>query len=286
MGYSSRYRSPTTWMTARSFPSGDQSASTTPSRISRGVPPAMGARASVPSNTAQLLGRGRTRNASSSRDETARIKASVSPRDRIRGWPLGWRTPRAGCCPSGRCRGSSRRPVRTPPSPRCRVRKVSLWNVGGVQGGARPRPSHRPSPATASNKAGPRTKAMSRRRFGEREVRRRRRPRLGGGAFEGEGEVARGLEAVLGGLLEAAAHDAEKPRRELGSVGQGLRRILAQDRAQGIGGARALERPLAGEHLEEHGAEGEEVRAVIGGEAPHLLGRHVADRAQDRARAL
>ena len=42
----------------------------------------MGARASVPSNTAQLLARGRTRNASSSRDETARIKASVSPSDR------------------------------------------------------------------------------------------------------------------------------------------------------------------------------------------------------------
>ena len=82
IGYSSRYRSPTTWMTASSFPSGDQSASSTPSRTSRGVPPAMGARASVPSNTLKLLDRGRRSSASSSREEIARIKASFSPRER------------------------------------------------------------------------------------------------------------------------------------------------------------------------------------------------------------
>ena len=48
MGYSIRLRFPTWRVTARLFPSGDQSASPTFSRISRGAPPARGTRASVP----------------------------------------------------------------------------------------------------------------------------------------------------------------------------------------------------------------------------------------------
>jgi len=61
------------------------------------------------------------------------------------------------------------------------------------------------------------------------------------------------------------------------------RRILGEDRVHGFDGAVAAERPRPGKHLVEHHAEREDVRAVIGGGAAHLLRRHVAGRPEHHA---
>ena len=55
------------------------------------------------------------------------------------------------------------------------------------------------------------------------------------------------------------------------------------DRRDERGLVRAREGLLAGRHLVQHGAEGEDVRARVGFLAFELLGRHVLERAEDRA---
>ena len=62
-----------------------------------------------------------------------------------------------------------------------------------------------------------------------------------------------------------------------------VRRVLLQDRRHRVGGRVAVERAPAREHLVEDRAEGEDVAARVGGLAAHLLGRHVAERAEDDA---
>ena len=61
-------------------------------------------------------------------------------------------------------------------------------------------------------------------------------------------------------------------------------RLLLEDRRHGLGAGLAVEGPGARDHLVEHRAEGEQVRAAVRGLAAHLLGRHVVDGAQHRAR--
>ncbi len=56
--------------------------------------------------------------------------------------------------------------------------------------------------------------------------------------------------------------------------------ILLEDRRGGLDAGRSAERSLPGQHLVEDDTEGEDVRAVIGGLALHLLGRHVGDGAE------
>ena len=74
-------------------------------------------------------------------------------------------------------------------------------------------------------------------------------------------------------------------RRGDGAVrGDEIRRILLEDRGHRVGGRVAFERSLPREHLVEHGAEREDVGALVRGLAAHLLGRHVGERAEDRAR--
>ena len=57
-----------------------------------------------------------------------------------------------------------------------------------------------------------------------------------------------------------------------------------EDRGQGVGRGVAGEGPAARQHLVQHGPEREDVRAMVRGQAPHLLRGHVAERAQHHAR--
>ena len=109
----------------------------------------------------------------------------------------------------------------------------------------------------------------------------------GGGSgqrLQVEGEVVGGVEALFGVLLEAVAHDPLEAGGDV-LVGDGeIRRVLLEDRRHRVRGRVAVERALAREHLVEDRAEGEDVAAGVGGPAAHLLGRHVAERAQHDAR--
>ena len=100
-----------------------------------------------------------------------------------------------------------------------------------------------------------------------------------------ERDVARRLEALLRVLLEAVQDDpVERGRQRLALLG-GRRGVLLEDRVHRLDGRVALGTRGARQHLVEHDAEREDVGAVIDGLPAHLLGRHVAHRAEHRARA-
>ncbi len=61
-------------------------------------------------------------------------------------------------------------------------------------------------------------------------------------------------------------------------------RVDLEDGRQRIAHRLSAERLSAGQHLEEHRAEGEDVRAAVGGTAVRLLRRHVGRGAEDDAR--
>src|ERR1700704_5601339 len=82
MGYSSRFRPPTSLTTARLLPSGDQSAHCTFSSTSLGAPPASGALASVPTFTQVPVRWVLRATAISPVGETANNWVCSSPRDR------------------------------------------------------------------------------------------------------------------------------------------------------------------------------------------------------------
>ena len=106
---------------------------------------------------------------------------------------------------------------------------------------------------------------------------RRRREQL-----ERECKIVRGVEAIVGPLLEAAADDARDGRRH---ARRQLRGVVLEDRGQRFRHRVALERPGTGQHLVHHDAEREDVRARVHRIGPHLFRRHVAGRAHDDARA-
>ena len=109
----------------------------------------------------------------------------------------------------------------------------------------------------------------------------RRRP---GNGLESEGDVPRELEPLLRILLQAAPGNPLESRRSALDLFRHLRRLVAQDRGQGLRGAVAAEGTGSREHLVEDGAEREYVRSDIGRLTARLLGRHVADRSQDDPR--
>ncbi len=104
-----------------------------------------------------------------------------------------------------------------------------------------------------------------------------------GKMFEIECDVAGGMETRLGILFQAMLHDALQRRRNIAIGLAEVGRILLEDGAHGVGRRLAVEGALAGEHLVENGAEGEDVGAGIDGLAANLLGRHIARGAQHHA---
>ncbi|MFO7694081.1 MAG: hypothetical protein R6V57_13415 [Vicinamibacterales bacterium] len=62
------------------------------------------------------------------------------------------------------------------------------------------------------------------------------------------------------------------------------RRVHVQDLVEDLRRADAVERAPAGQALEQHGAEGEQVAAAVDRTLLHLLGRHVRRRALARRR--
>ena len=98
-------------------------------------------------------------------------------------------------------------------------------------------------------------------------------------------DVSRRLPAVLGVLGQAGAHDpVERGRRHRGDL-RDLRRLVAQDRRDERRLRRAGEGLPARRHLEENGAQSEDVRPRVRVPALQLLGRHVLKRPEDRALA-
>ena len=82
---------------------------------------------------------------------------------------------------------------------------------------------------------------------------------------------------------DSATRDARGRERGCGWTPK-VRRIFLEDRRHRLDGGVAPKGAPSGEQLVEDRAEGKDVGAVIGGLAPDLLGRHVADRAHDDAR--
>ncbi len=96
-------------------------------------------------------------------------------------------------------------------------------------------------------------------------------------------EIARGLVAV-GGILGEAPIDRPLERRRHERVQRGRRRrLLLEDRGHRLRSAAAIERTLAREQLVDHRAEREEIRPIVHRASGRLLGRHVGERAEDRA---
>src|SRR5207248_2288572 len=100
-------------------------------------------------------------------------------------------------------------------------------------------------------------------------------------AAQGEREIAGRLKACRWVLLEAAFDDARERRwnRPLGRAE--IRWLLVQDRRHRLGRRVAAKRAAARQELVQDGAEGEKIRAMVDVQSADLLGRHVADGAED-----
>src|ERR1700675_1879237 len=100
----------------------------------------------------------------------------------------------------------------------------------------------------------------------------------GGGAADAaefaelEGDVAGGLEALLGSFLHAVMDDAVEGGRNFAIGGGEFGRLVVEDGGHDVGAAFAVEGATAGEHFIEDYAETENVAARVGGFAANLLG--------------
>ncbi len=97
-------------------------------------------------------------------------------------------------------------------------------------------------------------------------------------------QVGHRLPAALRVLPQAAGHDAVHLGRDPGGDLAGGRRVLAQDRGQRRDLAVALKGAPSGQHLVEDRPEREDVRPGVHRPAFGLLGRHVGDGPDNRAR--
>ena len=100
---------------------------------------------------------------------------------------------------------------------------------------------------------------------------------------ERERQIARRLKALVGALLETVADDLDELGRQGAAALAKMRRLLVEDRHHRLDRRGALEGAATRQHLVEDGAEGEDVGAVVGRLAAHLLGRHVTDGAEHHA---
>ena len=155
-------------------------------------------------------------------------------------------------------------------------RSVNCWNDRGTEPAAplpraaTRRPASKPPPSRARAARASGTWRGHRRRSGSGWMALRwvtEPPE----AVEVEGEVPRRLEALVGVLLQAVLDDEVERLRDAGVGLRGQGRLVAQDRADELGRARAGERAAAGEHLVEHRPQGEDVRPVVGHLALGLL---------------
>ena len=80
--------------------------------------------------------------------------------------------------------------------------------------------------------------------------------------LQGEDEIARRLEAILGILFEQVLDDRRELRRH-DAARTGIGRVVLQDRHHGLDRAVAVEGAPAGQHLVQHRSEREEVAARI-----------------------
>ncbi len=156
--------------------------------------------------------------------------------------------------------------------------KESCWNVRGSDV-ERPRSTRRPAKkaptATAAIAIGMATARRRRRgRFGWESDRRRGR-RQSRKRLEVEGEVADGLESLLGVLFETVPQDPLEPRRNVLVRDRKIRRVLPEDRGHGVRSGIAVERALPRKQLVEDRAEREDVAAGVRRPPAHLLGGHV-----------
>ncbi len=150
-----------------------------------------------------------------------------------------------------------------------RRRGHALRLAGEISGGERRERDQRGGEErdpTESNSSSPSRRGRRARRRGARK------------RFQIEREVVGRVEALLGTLLEAVAHDALEPRLDVLVRGRKIRRLLAEDRRHRLGSGFAVKRARARQHLVEDGAERKDVRACVGRLSLHLLRGHVAER--------
>jgi hypothetical protein len=98
-------------------------------------------------------------------------------------------------------------------------------------------------------------------------------------------QVVRRLPPVVWVLRETTGHEAVKSPRYCREQRRQRRRVDVHDRGNEARLALALKRLPAGQHLVEHDAEREDVGPGIDAAPFHLLGRHVANRAENHSRA-
>jgi hypothetical protein len=96
-------------------------------------------------------------------------------------------------------------------------------------------------------------------------------------------ELARRLEAAVAVLLQRPLEHHAQRLREVRNVVEAFGEVGAHHRVDQRLRRVALERPAAGEHLEQHDTDREQVRARVEPLARRLLGAHVHHRARARA---
>ena len=84
-------------------------------------------------------------------------------------------------------------------------------------------------------------------------------------------------------LFQAMAHDVLKAMWNGGIGLRNFRRVVAQNGGVNIGKTGPIKGALAGKHLVQDGAEGEDIRTRVGSFAADLLRRHIAGCAHHRA---